>query len=162
MPSDEVGGGAGRLGEVDVACGDAAVPDLVQHGLLERLDDEPVAGCPPGDLRGEQLVERQSDGREVARMLDLRHELELPPGTLGLSIHDVQQVAQPQHRRDAVEARGVLTHRRDAFDRAKRGELGPREVLGEPAGEGHRVDDLGGATIGELGADRCRIATHVQ
>src|SRR5690606_39423767 len=52
----------------------------------------------------------------------------------------------------AAVVQGVVrTVVRDAFDGAQPLQLGEREVLGEPAGDGHAVQGLGGAPAGELG-----------
>jgi len=120
------------------------------EGLHEDLRAARVqpAGLQRGD---ERLLERQADRAEVRRVLGLGVDADRPPELVGQPLHKVDDLLE---RRDLVEAvvGGVARPQRgDALLGPQRLQLGQREVLGEPAAQGHAVDHLCGLPGGELG-----------
>ena len=83
-------------------------------------------------------------------MLDLGHQPDHASGARPRLLQQVEQVDQSKDRLLPVEGGRALPELRQPLTRAQRRQLGPVEVLGEPAGELLPVDDLGGASVGEL------------
>ena len=89
---------------------------------------------------------------EVGRVLDLEHDADLAALLERRRAHEVEHVAQAQHRLLVVERRARRPQLRQSLAAAQRRQLVPREVLGEPAGQLGAVDRLRRAAVGELEA----------
>ena len=142
-----------QVGELEGLHGGGGVA-LVQAVLVEQLDDA--------------LLHGQADGVEVGGVLDLGDDADLAAVPGREALPQLEHLLEGGHLVPAVVGRGLGADLRQALLGAQGLELGEGEVLGEPAGEGHAVDDLGGPAVRELGSlgdvrgavDQVLVADH--
>ena len=106
--------------------------------MMRRSSPRPQPGVV--ELGGEELVERQPERGEVARVLELGDHAHESTLLVGGRVDELEQVAQADDRVPVVEARARLPQGAEPLARTQRRELRPGEVLGEPAGERRAVD----------------------
>ncbi len=146
---------------IDVVCVDQLdqtqgreFAQLLQVRLLERLDDDRgVPMVPPG--RGEDghqaLLDRQSDGLVISRMLDLGVDSDRAVLFLGLALGELDDLLQRRDLELAVEllrALGEVLHCAQPLD------FGEREVGGEETFVRCAVDHRRAPARGKLGPTR--------
>ena len=153
--SHEVVRPPGRLEQVHVRSADAVSAHLGEHGRLERLDDErkcPVAPAGRAQLGGDRPGDVETERPERRGVLDLEHDADLAPLVEGCRAYECEHIREPQRRLRVVETRAARPEFRQSLPAPQGLQLGPREVLGEPAFVRDAVDGLRRAAVGELGA----------
>jgi hypothetical protein len=150
---DQVGRGAGGVQQLHQRY-PQHLAQLPQVADLEGLHEHRRTGLvEPGPVQrvDQGRFQRQPDPGEVAGVLGLRVDAELPAQLGGQPVAQRDDLVERRHLEAPVIDRVPLPQQRHPLGRAQRLQLGQGEVLGEPAGQAVSVDLLAGVPVGELG-----------